>query len=75
MLALSHNRLGGDMNKIKIELQLDNQGLADLLQSMLIKGLQPQAQMVALAALEQEKMAAAIDKADEQRTIGFKTGE
>jgi len=63
------------MNKIKIELQLDNQGLADLLQSMLIKGLQPQAQMVALAALEQEKMAAVTDKADEQRTIGFKTGE
>jgi len=63
------------MNKIKIELQLDNQGLADLLQSMLIKGLQPQAQMVALAALEQEKVAAAIDKADEPRTIGFKTGE
>ena len=28
------------MNTIKIELKLDNQGLADLLQSMLIKGLQ-----------------------------------
>jgi len=63
------------MNKIKIELQLDNQGLADLLQSILIKGLQPQAQMVALAALEQQQVEAVQDKADKKATIGFKTGE
>lgn len=63
------------MNKIKIELQLDNQGLADLLQSILIKGLQPQAQMVALAALEQQQAEAVQGKVDKKATIGFKTGE
>jgi|TARA_B100000900_G_scaffold308860_1_gene267567 hypothetical protein len=63
------------MNTIKLELKLDNQGLADLLQSILIKGLQPQAQMVALAALEQQQLEAVQDKADEKATIGFKTGE
>ncbi len=63
------------MNTIKLELKLDNQGLADLLQSILIKGLQPQAQMVALAALEQQQLEAVQDKADEKVTIGFKTGE
>ena len=63
------------MNTIKIELKLDNQGLSDLLQSILIKGLQPQAQMVALAALEQQQLEAAQGKADEKVTIGFKTGE
>ena len=63
------------MNTIKLELKLDNQGLADLLQSILIKGLQPQAQMVALAALEQQQLEAAQSKADEKVTIGFKTGE
>ena len=63
------------MNTIKIELKLDNQGLADLLQSMLIKGLQPQAQMVALAALEQQQSEAVRGKVDKKATIGFKTGE
>lgn len=63
------------MNTIKIELKLDNQGLADLLQSMLIKGLQPQAQMVALAALEQQQSEAVQGKVDKKATIGFKTGE
>ena len=63
------------MNTIKIELKLDNQGLADLLQSMLIKGLQPQAQMVALAALEQQQSEAVRGKVDKKAAIGFKTGE
>lgn len=63
------------MNTIKIELKLDNQGLADLLQSILIKGLQPQAQMVALAALEQQQSEAVQGKVDKKATIGFKTGE
>ena len=63
------------MNTIKIELKLDNQGLADLLQSILIKGLQPQAQMVALAALEQQQAEAVQSKVDKKATIGFKTGE
>jgi len=63
------------VNTIKIELKLDNQGLADLLQSMLIKGLQPQAQMVALAALEQQQAEAVQGKVDKKATIGFKTGE
>ena len=63
------------MNTIKLELKLDNQGLADLLQSILIKGLQPQAQMVALAALEQQQLEAVQGKADEKATSGFKTGE
>jgi len=63
------------VNTIKIELKLDNQGLADLLQSMLIKGLQPQAQMVALAALEQQQSEAVQGKVDKKATIGFKTGE
>ena len=63
------------MNTIKLELKLDNQGLADLLQSILIKGLQPQAQMVALAALEQQQLEAVQGKPDKKATIGFKTGE
>lgn len=63
------------MNTIKIELKLDNQGLSDLLQSILIKGLQPQAQMVALAALEQQQLEAVRGKPDKKATIGFKTGE
>ena len=63
------------MNTIKLELKLDNQGLADLLQSILIKGLQPQAQMVALAALEQQQSEAVQGTVDEKATIGFKTGE
>ena len=63
------------MNTIKLELKLDNQGLADLLQSILIKGLQPQAQMVALAALEQQQLEAVQGTANEKATIGFKTGE
>jgi len=63
------------VNTIKIELKLDNQGLADLLQSILIKGLQPQAQMVALAALEQQQSEAVQGKVDKKATIGFKTGE
>jgi hypothetical protein len=75
MPASSPVRLGGDMNTIKIELKLDNQGLADLLQSILIKGLQPQAQMVALAALEQQQLEAVQGKPDKKATIGFKTGE
>ena len=75
MPASSPVRLGGDMNTIKIELKLDNQGLSDLLQSILIKGLQPQAQMVALAALEQQQLEAVQGKPDKKATIGFKTGE
>jgi hypothetical protein len=75
MPASSPARLGGDMNTIKIELKLDNQGLSDLLQSILIKGLQPQAQMVALAALEQQQLEAVQGTADKKATIGFKTGE
>ena len=63
------------MNTIKLELKLDNQRLADLLQSILIKGLQPQAQMVALAALEQQQSEAVQGKVDKKATIGFKTGE
>ena len=63
------------MNTIKIELKLDNQGLADLLQSILIKGLQPQAQMVALAALEQQQSEAVQGTVDKKATIGFKTGD
>ena len=63
------------MNTIKLELKLDNQGLADLLQSILIKGLQPQAQMVALAALEQQQAEAVQGTVDKKATIGFKTGE
>jgi hypothetical protein len=63
------------VNTIKLELKLDNQGLADLLQSILIKGLQPQAQMVALAALEQQQSEAVQGKVDKKATIGFKTGE
>ena len=63
------------MSTIKLELKLDNQGLADLLQSILIKGLQPQAQMVALAALEQQQAEAVQGKVDKKATIGFKTGE
>ncbi len=64
------------MNKIKIELNLDNQGLEALLQSMLIKGLQPQAQMLAIQAIEAEKeiQAAQGKDAKTKPTIGFNTG-
>ena len=61
------------MNKIKIELNLDDKGLESILQTILIKGLQAPAQMAALQAIEQQ---AAIEQdADEAKTtIGFNTG-
>ena len=62
------------MNKIKIELNLDNKGLESLLQTILIKGLQAPAQMAALQAIEQQD---AIEQDTEacKTTIGFNTGD
>ena len=48
-VSLNTQSLGGEMNKIKIELNLDNKGLESLLQTILIKGLQAPAQMAAAA--------------------------
>ncbi len=61
------------MNKIKIELNLDEKGLESILQTILIKGLQAPAQMAALQAIEQQ---AAIeqDSKENKPTIGFNTG-
>ena len=64
------------MNKIKIELNLDDKGLESILQTILIKGLQPQAQMLAVAALEAQQQG---DEPDAQKTtqqpIGFTIGD
>jgi|TARA_S200002703_G_scaffold151578_1_gene151159 hypothetical protein len=62
------------MNKIKIELNLDDKGLESILQTILIKGLQAPAQMAALQAIEQQ---AAIeqDSKETKPTIGFTTGD
>ena len=62
------------MNKIKIELNLDDKGLESILQTILIKGLQAPAQMAALQAIEQQ---AAIeqDSKETKTTIGFTTGD
>ena len=51
------------MNKIKIELNLDDKGLESILQTILIKGLQAPAQMAALQAIEQQ---AAIEQDSEE---------
>mgnify|MGYP003637467715 CR=1 FL=1 len=60
------------MNKIKIELNLDNKGLESLLQTILIKGLQAPAQMAALQAIEQQD---ATEQESETtiQPIGFNT--
>jgi len=61
------------MNKIKIELNLDDKGLESILQTILIKGLQAPAQMAALQSIEQQ---AAIEQDTEtnKTTIGFNSG-
>ena len=67
---LNTQSLGGEMNKIKIELNLDNKGLESILQTILIKGLHPQAQMAALGAIEQQQDATEQDN-EGVRPIGF----
>jgi|TARA_B100000073_G_C23326518_1_gene408980 hypothetical protein len=62
------------MNKIKIELNLDDKGLESILQTILIKGLQPQAQMLAVAALEAQQEGAGVQDTEAKTTIGFTTG-
>jgi formate dehydrogenase maturation protein FdhE len=61
------------MNKIKIELNLDNEGLESILQTILIKGLQPAAQMAALAAIEQQQGASEQESETTIQPIGFNT--
>ena len=61
------------MNKIKIELNLDNKGLESLLQTILIKGLHPQAQMAALEAIEQQQDATEQESETTIQPIGFNT--
>ena len=63
------------MNKIKIELNLDDKGLESILQTILIKGLQPQAQMLAVAALEAQQDEQAEAQKTTQQPIGFTIGE
>lgn len=64
------------MNKIKIELNLDDKGLESILQTFLIKGLQPQAQMLAVAALEaQQTEDAGEQAASNTQPIGFTIGD
>jgi len=64
------------MNKIKIELNLDEKGLESILQTILIKGLQPQAQMLAVAALEAQQTEDAGEQANsETQPIGFTIGD
>ena len=72
-VLLNNQSLGGEMNKIKIELNLDDKGLESILQTILIKGLQAPAQMAALQAIEQQ---AAIEQDTEinKTTIGFNSG-
>jgi len=60
------------MNKIKIELNLDNKGLESLLQTILIKGLQAPAQMAALQAIEQQD-ASEQESETTIQPIGFNT--
>ena len=60
------------MNKIKIELNLDNKGLESLLQTILIKGLQVPAQMAALQAIEQQD-ASEQESETTIQPIGFNT--
>ena len=62
------------MNKIKIELNLDEKGLESILQTILIKGLQPQAQMLAVAALEAQQDDAGVQDTEATQPIGFTTG-
>ena len=62
------------MNKIKIELNLDDKGLESILQTILIKGLQPQAQMLAVAAFEAQQEGAGVPDTATKTTIGFTTG-
>ena len=61
------------MNKIKIELNLDNKGLESLLQTILIKGLQAPAQMAALQAIEQQQGASEQESETTIQPIGFNT--
>tara|TARA_R110000823_G_scaffold143501_1_gene273779 strand:+ start:581 stop:814 length:234 start_codon:yes stop_codon:yes gene_type:complete len=73
MLPLLFTSYGENpMNKIKIELNLDNKGLESLLQTILIKGLQAPAQMAALQAIEQQD---ATEQESETtiQPIGFNT--
>jgi len=72
-VLLNNQSLGGEMNKIKIELNLDDKGLESILQTILIKGLQAPAQMAALQSIEQQ---AAIEQDTEtnKTTIGFNSG-
>ena len=62
------------MNKIKIELNLDDKELESILQTILIKGLQPQAQMLAVAALEAQQDDAGVQDTEATQPIGFTTG-
>ena len=71
---LNNQSIGDDMNKIKIELNLDEKGLESILQTILIKGLQPQAQMLAVAALEAQQEDAGVQDTEATQPIGFTTG-
>mgnify|MGYP003651286557 FL=1 len=72
-VLLNNQSLGGEMNKIKIELNLDDKGLESILQTILIKGLQAPAQMAALQAIEQQT-AIEQDTETNKTTIGFNSG-
>tara|TARA_R110000850_G_scaffold154024_1_gene277557 strand:- start:151 stop:384 length:234 start_codon:yes stop_codon:yes gene_type:complete len=73
MLPLLFTSYGENpMNKIKIELNLDNKGLESLLQTILIKGLQAPAQMAALQAIEQQD-ASEQESETTIQPIGFNT--
>jgi len=63
------------MNKIKIELNLDDKGLESILQTILIKGLQPQAQMLAVAALEAQQGEEPNAQEANHQPIGFTIGD
>ena len=72
---LNNQSIGDDMNKIKIELNLDEKGLESILQTILIKGLQPQAQMLAVAALEAQQNEQPETQETTQQPIGFTIGD